>query len=645
MALFPKQANTLPRTGLPNKFNNKAEEDWALAQLIRQEKKWGTVEECGDEDVDHISGVRCIPKELGGDNVERWYRLVIRMCALNERFGTRKFKIEILKQVLDVDTRGWWGGTIDIRKAYMHLKLTKEARRWCGVRVKGRTFRFKALPFGWKLSPWIFCALTKKVIEAWRQDEEFIAAGAIVVCFYDDFLILGPDKEVVERLLKRARADLVKLGFLINEPKSDDRASQTVVFTGYQLRLDEGRVSLRPGRATRYAWLTKRATATWAARKGKTGQAWTDRTMMQRLLGKLNHAAGIHKSLKPYLRSAFNDLNQRRKGPVRISWEAIHDLERVARDLPKLDGKGEVIWRPQLGAVIEIRTDASGLVGGGWGAVCEEKGIRGGARWKDPEWDRGATVALKELRACRRTLEEWGPEFRGRRVLFRTDSKTVMYMWKRGGAKRHNRLAYAREFKEIVQLARKHDIALDDAMWIPREFNVVADELSKLHVGQPVWARRRVRWDEGFRSEDWETPEEWVERIEAELGEVTVDAFASGRTAKANVFYGPTGTLGAVGGAIEDAASVWSDRNQVVWAAPPLRLVPQTVRLASESDAGVGLVVPKWQGRAWWNRLCRDPRWMMVAEAPSEVMGDWVESELADRKWVMTLWKRTPTSF
>ena len=63
--LFPKYAHSLPRIGLPNKFKSEDEEDWALAQLVRQERKWGTVEECGEDDVDHISGVRCISHGFG----------------------------------------------------------------------------------------------------------------------------------------------------------------------------------------------------------------------------------------------------------------------------------------------------------------------------------------------------------------------------------------------------------------------------------------------------------------------------------------------------------------------------------------------------------------------------------------------------
>lgn len=632
--MWPKGRKGLRRRGLPNKFRDKKEEQWALRQLLRLADKYGVVEECSPEDVDHISGIRCIPKELDGPD-DKWYRLVVRMCKLNERFGTRRFKVGNFLDEIGQDVTGWFGATVDISKAYFHLKLADQAKRWCGVEVAGRTFRYRAIPFGWSLSPWIFCTFTKHIVQRWRKMTRF--RGAIVVVFYDDFMVLAPTKAQAEELLEFMRQDLRRFGFWINDDKSSG-VSQTVLFVGHELRLQDGRVGLKPGRARKYAVLAARAAGKWAARKGRTTQAWTSRKFLEQLLGKLNHAAGLHWSLRPFLRAMFQDLNRGGRKKINLSWESIHDLRAVGEQLENLDLRGAPLWRPALGAAVDIFSDASGLVGGGYGAHCDELDKQMGGRWEEAEWDRGATVAQKELRACRKALEVWAAELAGRRVRFYIDSQTVTYIWKRGGAKKKNRQAYARDLKAMVRVARAHDIELDNALWVPREENELADRLSKLHVGRPSWVVAKTPWDEAYRTEDWATPQGLVGTAERRLGNITVDAFASARTAKAETFYGPAHAVGAAEGSVFDAANVWSDPDQVVWAAPPLRLVAAAVRVATEGDAAVALVVPEWTARGWWQRLANSEEWERADTIAGNVVGDWEESELAGKEWKLALW-------
>ena len=47
--MWPKNRKGLRRRGLPNKFRNKQEEQWALRQLLRLANEYGVVEECNPE--------------------------------------------------------------------------------------------------------------------------------------------------------------------------------------------------------------------------------------------------------------------------------------------------------------------------------------------------------------------------------------------------------------------------------------------------------------------------------------------------------------------------------------------------------------------------------------------------------------------
>lgn len=118
-----------------------------------------------------------------------------------------------------------------------------------------------------------------------------------------------------------------------------------------------------------------------------------------------------------------------------------------------------------------VASDASGAKGQGAGAVCEGKAIYHG--WDEHE--AGMSIQAQELHPVVGAARAWGKEWRGKTVIFSTDNLGNAIGINSGKAARG---AARRLLGELYNLADQHGFELL-AVWVPREYNVVCDALSK----------------------------------------------------------------------------------------------------------------------------------------------------------------------
>ena len=75
----------------------------------------------------------------------------------------RNFKMETPETIRTSLQQGEWVASIDLRDAYFHIPIQEQSRKYLRFHVKGRTYQFKALPFGLSTAPLEFTVVAKEV--------------------------------------------------------------------------------------------------------------------------------------------------------------------------------------------------------------------------------------------------------------------------------------------------------------------------------------------------------------------------------------------------------------------------------------------------------------------------------------------------
>ena len=138
--------------------------------------------------------------------------------------------------------QGEWVTSVDFKDAYFHIPIQEQSRKYLRFHVQGRTYQFKALPFGLSTAPMEFTVLAKEVkLMASRK-------GIRIHQYLDDWLVRAKSYHVclqhTQTLVKMCQA----LGWLVNIDKSELEPKQVFNFVGYQFDLRFGRVRPTPDR-------------------------------------------------------------------------------------------------------------------------------------------------------------------------------------------------------------------------------------------------------------------------------------------------------------------------------------------------------------------------------------------------------------
>jgi hypothetical protein len=125
--------------------------------------------------------------------------------------------METLAAVLQALQPGYWGATVDLKDAYLHVSVHHQSRKWLRFCIQGQSFQFKVLPFGLSTSPRVFTRVVKVIAEFLRP------RGYVLFMYLDDFLVVNPSREGLRGLQRDLRyicSLLQTLGFLLNDKKS-----------------------------------------------------------------------------------------------------------------------------------------------------------------------------------------------------------------------------------------------------------------------------------------------------------------------------------------------------------------------------------------------------------------------------------------
>ncbi len=212
-----------------------------------------------------------------------------------------------------------------------------------------------------------------------------------------------------------------------------------------------------------------------------------------------------------------------------------------------------------------VTTDASNT---GWGALYEGKLTFG--HWSKAE--SGFHINCLEMLAVCRACQFFLPDLIGRHVLIRSDNMSVVsYINRQGGVSSKRLFILAERLLEWAQL----NLRSLRAAHLPGRLNQGADMLSRSNVP----------------SEEWMLHPQVVQKIWKTFGKAEVDLFASKDNSHCPTYYSKD----------RDNAHDWP--NLLLYAFPPIALLPQVVRRVREQGHKVLLVAPLWRNQPWLSEL------------------------------------------
>jgi hypothetical protein len=113
---------------------------------------------------------------------------------------------------------------IDFSQAYFNITVNRKLRKYLSFKVNNRTYRFKVLPFGLGVAPWV-CQQFMDAILKWIKKYTPHTSGHI-----DDLLIGHPDRIKLAAIVRKLVKKLVKAGWIPNPEKSNFKPATEVVF-------------------------------------------------------------------------------------------------------------------------------------------------------------------------------------------------------------------------------------------------------------------------------------------------------------------------------------------------------------------------------------------------------------------------------
>ena len=486
------------------------------------------------------------------------WRPILDLSKLNRFLKVEKFKMETPETIRTSLQQGEWVTSVDFKDAYFHIPIQEQSKKYLRFHIQGRTYQFKALPFGLSTALMEFTVIAKEV--------KLMAAhqGIRIHQYLDDWLVRARSKQVCllhTQILVKMCQDL---GWLVNLEKSELEPKQVFDFVGYQFDLRSGRVRPTPDR---WQSLQDKIQAllllpTCPVRQFMSLIGLLTATEKQVHLGRL-HMRPIQWHLKNH-------------------WRVPESLEKII-PLPRslhphlqwwLEEDNVLQGQPlhPMKHALQIFTDASKE---GWGAHLNELTARGS--WSVPESQ--LHINYLELKAVFLALKEFQDLCVNQIVLVATDNTTVVaYINKEGGMRSGPLCAL---LWRILTWCSQRQVTLK-ARHIPGRLNVIADKLSRL--GQTI----QTEWSlipEVFQSlcRRWHQPQ--------------IDLFATRFNYKLPQFVSPIPDPLAV--AVDALTLPWEDLD--AYAFPPTAILGKVVeKLLDTPCKRLILIAPGWPNMLWF---------------------------------------------
>ena len=139
----------------------------------------------------------------------RW-RPVLDLSTLNTFLNTGAFKMETPETIRTSLQAGEWVTSIDFKDAYFHIPIHSQSRKYMRFHLQGRSYQFKALPFGLSTAPMEFTVVAKEVKLMALQ------RGIRIHQYLDDWLVRASTHDTCLQHTQTLVTLSQELGWLVN---------------------------------------------------------------------------------------------------------------------------------------------------------------------------------------------------------------------------------------------------------------------------------------------------------------------------------------------------------------------------------------------------------------------------------------------
>ena len=513
------------------------------------------------------SNVFLVPKKNGS------MRPVINLSCLNKYLVIPSFKMESSQSISAAIQPGDWATSIDLTDGYFHIPIAHAFRKYLRFVVNGVVYQFRALPFGLATAPLVFTRMLQPLAM-------FVhLRGHLLHRYIDDLL---PRDQIRLRVFDNSQflLDLLpKLGWRVNVGKSLLIPSQDFTYVGVRYLTLQG-IMIPPEDR-----LVKIFNAIQPLLRGQVTARFT-----LSLLGLLNsvekqvpfgriHIRPIQVALRSQFQLALHPLD------TPVSFLHLPDCIQALhwwldpRNLTK--GQPLGLFVPDL----TLYTDATLQC---WGAH-DLHNLQLCGVWTPQE--ASLSINQLELLAVIRALQQVPPSWFHKKVLVATDNtSTVAYINNQGGTKSTPLLNLS---LELFHLVNQLQISLQ-ARHIPGRLNRLADLLSR---------------PDSVVNTEWTLSHSVTKLIWNVWGRPTIDLMATYLNNRLPTFVSPFPHDKAY--AVDAMSFTWQGMDGYLF--PPWSMIQAVLlKLQSETNCILTLIVPRWPKQPWWpllvDLLCDYPR-------------------------------------
>jgi hypothetical protein len=408
------------------------------------------------------------------------FRLVANCsAALNDWVFDWPFYYEGARPILAAMSKGCLLLTRDVKGAYIHMRLGAESRKYVGFHDRaGVGWVYDGAVMGVKSVCAAFSAVSAFVVMLCNN--RGLPPGVIIVPYIDDFTFIAPDAASMAAAVACFDAVCKEIGLFIDpaDPKNQGVPATSCVALG--LLFDS--IAMTVGLPADKLYL--RAFDTFLLAECIEQRIPVPRDFFESFAGKMAHLASVYPQAAQHARQlypAVSLVDSKGRPLSHLHLWADHSRLDTARvgiaGLAEMFSKGALSAQRALTVsprpIVTLASDASGS--DGWGCRVGRKAFWG--QWSAAQGPR--SIGYKELWALYCMVDQFAPEtaadsWAGRVVHVTTDNLSNVYNINKlvaGGDQ-------AQLMAAISEACCKNNIILV-ASWLPREYNVFCDALSK----------------------------------------------------------------------------------------------------------------------------------------------------------------------
>ena len=495
-------------------------------------------------------------------------RLILDLRHVNQYLFKSKFRCEDVSIAREVLNPGDFMFSFDLKSGYHHVEIFPEHRQylsfsWNFSSGVTRYFQFSVLPFGLSSAPYLFTKLLKPLVKKWRTE------GKSIVVFLDDGLGAAADQTKARISSLSVHADLLKSGFVPNEEKSLWEPTQVITWLGTVIDTSQCIISATD---TRIQSLSEDLSFLLDATHPSLYQVRKLASVCGKIISLGNCVGNVARLMTRNIFAVVNSATNW-SSMVSLTPGCVEELNFWKVNLVYINGVP--LWPIKRKPSRIVYSDASISACGSFITLDGKVFLQ---NWSD--FERSQSSTFRELLAVLLSLQAFIDSLRAQTVVWYTDNQNVARIVSIGSKVP----ALQRMALDIHRLCLLASVSID-MQWIPRDLNIIADDISKF-----------------VDLDDYSINDGVFYSLDDLWGPHTCDRLACHYNAKLpkfnTRFYQP-GTSG-----VNAFAQDWSNDNN--WLCPPVCLTCKVLSHLKVCNAAGTLVVPLWRSAHFWPRLCFD---------------------------------------